>query len=190
MFCLVALLSFVILPAMAWRSHGRTNSEMVHALHKNGVITKERVVQALQAVDRADFVRDKGSAYLDQPQPIGHAATISAPHMHGAVLDLLEHKLQPGARVLDVGSGSGYLAAAMAQMVQPGGKVYGECVGDQQSAALSSHLPAHTWWLPTYMPRQLHPPSPARPLSLPRAHPAYPTCRHRAHPAARAVVPL
>ena len=59
------------------------------------------------------------------PQPIGHGATISAPHMHAHVLQLLDDKLQPGAKCLDVGSGSGVLLAYMAQMVSPGGKVFG-----------------------------------------------------------------
>lgn len=48
----------------------------------------------------------------------GIGATISAPHMHAYALELLEHKLKPGARVLDVGSGSGYLSVAFAKMVR------------------------------------------------------------------------
>lgn len=43
--------------------------------------------------------------------PIGNEQTISAPHMHAACLDLLTEELRPGARALDVGSGSGYLTA-------------------------------------------------------------------------------
>ncbi len=43
--------------------------------------------------------------------PIGNEQTISAPHMHAACLDLLAEELRPGARALDVGSGSGYLTA-------------------------------------------------------------------------------
>ena len=39
--------------------------------------------------------------------PIGYGQTISAPHMHATCLELLDSKLRPGARVLDVGSGSG-----------------------------------------------------------------------------------
>jgi protein-L-isoaspartate(D-aspartate) O-methyltransferase len=61
----------------------------------------------------------------DSPIPIGHGQTCSAPHMHAACLELLEDRLVPGARVLDVGSGSGFLAAAMAVMVSPGGTVLG-----------------------------------------------------------------
>jgi protein-L-isoaspartate(D-aspartate) O-methyltransferase len=58
-------------------------------------------------------------------QPIGHGATISAPHMHAHALEELQDKLVPGARFLDVGSGTGVLLAAAARLVSPGGKVFG-----------------------------------------------------------------
>ena len=48
--------------------------------------------------------------YRDRPQPIGHNATLSAPHMHAIMLELLHAHARPGARVLDVGSGSGYIS--------------------------------------------------------------------------------
>lgn len=86
---------------MAWRSHGSTNAELVNKLQQHGVISSSRVRDAMLAVDRRDFVRDEdaGVAFLDMPQGIGHGATISAPHMHAHVLQLLEDKLQPGAQV-------------------------------------------------------------------------------------------
>jgi protein-L-isoaspartate(D-aspartate) O-methyltransferase len=56
---------------------------------------------------------------------VGYNVTISAPHMHAHALEMLRDQLIPGARVLDVGSGSGYLTACMARLVQPGGKVIG-----------------------------------------------------------------
>ncbi len=46
-------------------------------------------------------------AYMDAPLGIGHAATISAPHMHAYALELLLDRLRPGAKALDVGSGTG-----------------------------------------------------------------------------------
>ncbi|KAI8384047.1 protein-L-isoaspartate O-methyltransferase [Blakeslea trispora] len=77
----------------------------------------------MKKVDRRDFCpRDP---YADSPQTIGYAATISAPHMHGYALDNLESFLQPGMKALDIGSGSGYLCACMAEMVGTTGKVVG-----------------------------------------------------------------
>ncbi|CAL5014086.1 unnamed protein product [Urochloa decumbens] len=58
----------------------------------------------MQAVDRGLFVPPGGSPYFDSPMSIGYNATISAPHMHAACLELLEKNLQPGMRALDVGS--------------------------------------------------------------------------------------
>jgi len=55
--------------------------------------------------------------YTDSPQTIGHSVTISAPHMHAFALDLLLDKLHPTCKVLDVGSGSGYLTACFARAI-------------------------------------------------------------------------
>ncbi|KAF8698928.1 hypothetical protein AX14_001051 [Amanita brunnescens Koide BX004] len=76
-------------------------------------------------VNRANYVRDWACAYEDAPQRIGHGATISAPHMHAYALENLFPFLGPGARVLDVGSGSGYLLAVLHRIVGETGKVVG-----------------------------------------------------------------
>lgn len=77
----------------------------------------------MSRVDRADFTSHE--PYEDRPQSIGFKATISAPHMHAAALEFLKDHLRGGARVLDVGSGSGYLVACMALMVGTKGVVVG-----------------------------------------------------------------
>mmetsp|Transcript_40768 Transcript_40768/g.130093 ORF Transcript_40768/g.130093 Transcript_40768/m.130093 type:complete len:198 (-) Transcript_40768:106-699(-) len=79
----------------------------------------------MRLVDRGHFSPSGGQAYHDSPQVIGYGATISAPHMHAFCLELLAGHLVPGARALDVGSGTGYLSAVMAQMVGPEGRVVG-----------------------------------------------------------------
>ncbi|KAJ7879843.1 protein-L-isoaspartate O-methyltransferase [Mycena leptocephala] len=73
----------------------------------------------MESVDRAHFVTDTGksAAYTDSPQAIGHGATISAPHMHAYAIDHLLPFLRPGAKVLDIGSGSGYLCAVLHRLV-------------------------------------------------------------------------
>ncbi|KAK0411966.1 hypothetical protein QR680_005951 [Steinernema hermaphroditum] len=112
---------------MAWRSHGRTNNELVTALRPdalgNGVYHSERVRDVMLAVDRADFCHS--NPYLDAPQTIGYNATISAPHMHASALELLLPKLTNGSHVLDIGSGSGYLTTCMAHLVGSEGVVVG-----------------------------------------------------------------
>ncbi|XP_067940036.1 protein-L-isoaspartate(D-aspartate) O-methyltransferase-like [Watersipora subatra] len=111
------------LPSMAWRSTGSTNQELLSNLKKNGVLKNQRVIDAMLRVDRGHFTdRDK---YVDAPQPIGYKATISAPHMHAHALELLADQLVEGNRVLDVGSGTGYLTACMSIMVGDKGKVVG-----------------------------------------------------------------
>jgi len=108
---------------MAWRSHGKDNSDMVRHLKSNGIIKTESVERAMLQVDRGKF--SKHNAYMDSPQSIGYGVTISAPHMHAHALELLKDQLQPGMKALDVGSGSGYLTACMALMVGDTGKAVG-----------------------------------------------------------------
>ena len=87
------------------------------------IISSANVIHAMMRVDRGHFCTH--NAYMDCPQSIGFNATISAPHMHGYALEALSPSLFPGARVLDIGSGSGYLAVCMAEMVGEKGLVVG-----------------------------------------------------------------
>lgn len=108
---------------MAWRSHGTSNATLIDSLRRNNLITTPRVATAMLSTDRAHF--SPAEPYQDRPQSIGHAATISAPHMHANAAESLLPYLKPGARVLDVGSGSGYLTCVLAALVMPGGTVVG-----------------------------------------------------------------
>ena len=75
------------------------------------------VIEALRAVPRHEFVpRDlRDAAYLNRPLPIGHGQTISQPYIVALMTQLLE--LEPGDRTLEVGTGSGYQAAVLAEIV-------------------------------------------------------------------------
>ena len=95
-----------------------SNTKLVERLISQAIITSERVAEAMRRVDRGDFVLEKSLAYEDCPLSIGYNATISAPHMHAYCLGWLESVLQPGAKVLDVGSGSGYLCAVFNEMTR------------------------------------------------------------------------
>ncbi|KAI9777706.1 MAG: hypothetical protein M1839_008625 [Geoglossum umbratile] len=108
---------------MAWRSSGTSNEGLINNLANNGLIRSERVKEAMLAVDRADYC--PRSAYGDSPQGIGHDATISAPHMHASACESLLAFLGRDARVLDIGSGSGYLTHVLANLVAPDGVVIG-----------------------------------------------------------------
>ncbi|KAF1938067.1 protein-L-isoaspartate O-methyltransferase [Clathrospora elynae] len=108
---------------MAWRSSGATNEALIANLERNKLIQSERIRDAMLKVDRAHYA--PASPYEDSPQPIGHRATISAPHMHASACESLLTYLQPGAKVLDIGSGSGYLTAVLANLVSPSGTVIG-----------------------------------------------------------------
>jgi protein-L-isoaspartate(D-aspartate) O-methyltransferase len=83
-----------------------------------------RVIQAMDKIPRELFIPEQYrlNAYDDTPLPIGHGQTISAPHMVAIMCDLLD--LQNGMKVLEVGGGSGYHAAVMAELVRPDGYVF------------------------------------------------------------------
>lgn len=74
------------------------------------------VIAAMLAVPRHLFVQEalRGQSYEDSPLPIGHGQTISQPYIVARMTELLE--LQPGMRVLEIGTGSGYQAAVLAAM--------------------------------------------------------------------------
>ncbi|KAK4118659.1 protein-L-isoaspartate O-methyltransferase [Parathielavia appendiculata] len=113
---------------MAWRSSGASNRDLVENLWRNSLITHPQVKEAFLKVDRAHYA--PSFPYEDSPQPIGHAATISAPHMHAAAVEellpyLTPSDTNPAPRALDIGSGSGYLTHVMAELVGPQGTVIG-----------------------------------------------------------------
>ncbi|KAG1047959.1 hypothetical protein G6F47_010293 [Rhizopus delemar] len=131
---------------MAWRCSAETNLELVKNLLDSGIITNQRVFAAMKAIDRKDYC--PRYAYEDSPQSIGYGATISAPHMHGYALDKLEPFLQPGMKALDIGSGSGYLAACMAAMVGDTGKVVGiEHISELVESSKRNVQKSHEDWI-------------------------------------------
>ena len=84
----------------------------------------ERIEKAFASVERAKFM-PAGVQHLaghDQPAPIGYGQTISQPYTVRLMLRWLDP--QPGDKVLDIGSGSGWTTALLAHLVGPNGKVY------------------------------------------------------------------
>ena len=84
-------------------------------------ITNPGVIGAMVRVPRERFVplEQQRSAYDDRPLPIGYRQTISQPYIVAYMTDAL--RLDPGDRVLEIGTGSGYQAAVLAELAA---KVY------------------------------------------------------------------
>ncbi len=77
---------------------------------------QERVLAAMAKVPREEFVPPdlRAASYADQALPIGHGQTISQPFIVAFMTEELE--LKPGDRVLEIGTGSGYQAAVLAEL--------------------------------------------------------------------------
>lgn len=75
-----------------------------------------RVLDAMAQVPRHEFVPPQlvDKAYQNRPLPIGHGQTISQPYIVAIMTDLLD--IEPGQRILEIGTGSGYQAAILAEI--------------------------------------------------------------------------
>jgi len=75
-----------------------------------------RVLEAMARVPRHEFVSPDLAdlAYANRPLPIGHGQTISQPYIVAIMTDLLD--IEPGHRILEIGTGSGYQAAVLAEL--------------------------------------------------------------------------
>ncbi|MBU0637584.1 MAG: protein-L-isoaspartate(D-aspartate) O-methyltransferase [Planctomycetes bacterium] len=79
-------------------------------------VRDQRVLAALRSVPRHKFVAAlrQQSAYADTPLPIGHGQTISQPYIVALMTELLH--IEPGEKVLEIGTGSGYQAAVLNEL--------------------------------------------------------------------------
>jgi len=112
--------------AFHWATQSRTNASLIGLLKEEAVVKSPVVESAMMRTDRSLYCKQHSCAYIDSPQEIGYDQTLSAPHMHAISLELLkDHVAKPAARVLDVGSGSGFLCACFARMMDDNGKVIG-----------------------------------------------------------------
>jgi len=89
--------------------------EMIDLIRQRG-ITDERLLRAMKTVDRREFVQIAflNRSYDDCALPIGHSQTISQPYTVAVMTEALE--VEPGDKVLEIGTGSGYQAALLAEM--------------------------------------------------------------------------
>ncbi len=98
-------------------------TRLLEHLKKQGF--SKKILDAFVKVKREKFVpKDlENSAYEDKPLPIGGGQTISQPYTIAFMLDILE--LNAGQKVLELGSGCGYVLALISEIVGKKGKVYG-----------------------------------------------------------------
>lgn len=87
--------------------------------------TRDRIEAAMRAVRREEFLPGdmKRHAPMNSALPIGYGQTNSQPLTVANMMELLD--VPPGARVLDVGAGSGWSTAILAELVGPHGEVHG-----------------------------------------------------------------
>ena len=128
---IILWLSLVLCPLSAWSGSEpdfeRLRKELIREIKQDVRETaasigrdhfQEKVFQALSSVFRHEFVPSslRDQAYQNRPLPIGYGQTISQPYIVALMTDLLD--LQPEETVLEVGTGSGYQAAVLAELVR------------------------------------------------------------------------
>ena len=94
----------------------RARRAMVEGQIRYRGVADPAVLRAMAEVPRHRFVPEPlaAAAYADRPLPIGHGQTISQPYVVALMTELLD--LEPGDRVLEIGTGSGYHAAVMSRV--------------------------------------------------------------------------
>ncbi|MEM0372121.1 MAG: protein-L-isoaspartate(D-aspartate) O-methyltransferase [Ignisphaera sp.] len=99
--------------------------QLVEYLKRVGIIRSKNVEEAFLSIPREYYVPEhlREYAYQDTPLPIGSGQTISAPHMVAIMTE--ELMVEPNHKILEIGTGSGYQASILANIVSKGcGHVY------------------------------------------------------------------
>jgi len=98
-----------------------SRARLIAELKREGIVDA-RVLEALQKIPRHEFVEEalRGEAYKNKPLPIGQGQTISQPYIVALMTQLLLEPATGGAarkKVLEIGTGSGYQTAVLAELV-------------------------------------------------------------------------
>ena len=117
----------------------KERARMVQTQIRERGVEEPQVLEALRSVGRHCFVPSPllDEAYADHPLPIGWGQTISQPYIVALMTELL--KLKPSHRVLEIGTGSGYQTAVMAEIVR---NVYSVEIHKVLATAAESRLAA------------------------------------------------
>lgn len=113
----VSFLSLGCGPALGENEFAVRRQKMVDTQIKQRGISDQRLLRAMKEVERHLFVPEhlQAKAYQDNPLPIGEDQTISQPYIVALMTDLV--KLKGGEKVLEIGTGSGYQAAILGELV-------------------------------------------------------------------------
>ena len=97
--------------------------QLINNLIQQGYLKTPRIISAFRKIKRVDFTPEelKSEASINAPLPIGYGQTISQPLTVAFMLELLEPR--EGDKILDIGSGSGWQTAMLAEIVGKKGKV-------------------------------------------------------------------
>ena len=106
------------LPMPENKAYATQRAQMIETQLRRRGIQDAAVLAAMMAVPRHEFVSEelRSQAYEDVPLPIGGGQTISQPYSVAAMTSALH--LQPGDRVLEIGTGCGYQAAVLSRLAK------------------------------------------------------------------------
>lgn len=112
----VAIVSLLVVAGAAAADFDAQRERMVTRQIQAREVTDSRVLAAMRKVPRHEFVPDRwrDAAYSDGPLPIGYGQTISQPYIVALMTELSQ--IKPGAKTLEIGTGSGYQAAVLAEI--------------------------------------------------------------------------
>jgi protein-L-isoaspartate(D-aspartate) O-methyltransferase len=93
--------------------------KLIDNLIKERILHTPKIIKAMRSVPRRKFLPENMKSYsaVDTPLPIGFGQTVSAPHMVAIMNETLQ--LEVGQKVLEIGAGSGWHAATIAEIVAP-----------------------------------------------------------------------
>jgi len=93
--------------------------QLIRNLIAEGILKSPNVIRAMRMVSREHFLPESllSHYYVDAPLPIGWGQTASAPHMVSIMNEALQ--LQTGQKILEIGTGSGWHAATIAEIIAP-----------------------------------------------------------------------
>ena len=93
--------------------------KLIDCLIRQGTLRSPKVIKAMLAVPRTRFLSSDSQPYsaTDTPLPIGYGQTISAPHIVAVMNEALQ--LGTGQKILEIGAGSGWHAATIAETIAP-----------------------------------------------------------------------